>query len=380
MRELASCKPRQQFYSSRQFGYSLRAFCSRKPVGHPLVHQQSTPPRFRSGVLACYTEVARFLQLDAYSILRQANIDPRWVDDPTGWLPAKSVAKVLDVSATLSGRDDFGIIVADCQSVRALGPFSLLVQHEPTVRGIITSSIEFRRTISDTIIINFEETGDAALLAFDFVTERTSPQLANLVVAIACNVLSEATVGRWRPRAVHFRHGAPSHQRTFSEFFGCPISFQDEFDGWSCEVADLEITTVGANDELAAYARHLLYLTPEMSGTAAFRSDVYGAMYLLMKHGAVTLERTAAHLGMSPRSLQRRLDQEGQSFTNLLNDLRRNVAQRTLAHSSKPISEIAYSLGFSSQGSFARWFARYFGCSPSVWRSQRLKERGSESA
>lgn len=332
------------------------------------MEQRVLPHRFRSGVLARYMETAAAVDLDGHAILRRARIDPRMLQDPEAWLPAAGVARVLEDSARLSGRDDFGLLLADSQSFSALGPVALLLAHEVSAREVIVAAIEFQPTISDAVRIGFVEDGATARLSLDLHTSPNSPPLVNYAVAVATTVLIDATGGKWRPTAICFRQAAPRHRETFRRFFRCPVLFEEEFDGCTCDAADLDIVNPAADRSLITFARHLLDLSPEMKAAETFGSRVADSILLLAVYGTPTLDRVAANLGLSRRSVQRRLAREGQSFEKVLNRVRRSLVGRSLAHSSKPIYQVAYSAGFSSPSAFSRWFREEFKLSPSQWR------------
>lgn len=82
------------------------------------------------------------------------------------------------------------------------------------------------------------------------------------------------------------------------------------------------------------------------------------------------MEHVAAHLGRDRRTLHRQLMREGETFSSLLDQVRRELATRYLATPHHPLSEIAGVLGFSELSAFPRWFSRLFDCSPSIWRIQ----------
>lgn len=339
----------------------------------PLTH------RLRSTILTCYVQTARAVGLDPFAILRDSDLDPRLLDDPEAWFPASKVIRVLEQSATLSGRDDFGILVGESQSLSAMGPVALLVEHERSVRQIVKAAIEFRPIVSGALRITLEQHGETALI--DFVAEPNSPQLSSLVVARARNIIADAVEGTWQPDSVHFRFATPRQVDTYARFFRRPVSYDDSFDGFASEPAALDRTSPSSEPMLAKYARMLLYLAPEMHGHGSFTEHVKNSIYVLLRTGSPTLERVAANLGRSRRSIQRSLSSEGQSFEGVLNGIRRSLSTRYLAQSDQSISEIAYGSGFSSVSTFSRWFKREFALSPSDWRRMRDRElRGTTGA
>ena len=88
-----------------------------------------------------------------------------------------------------------------------------------------------------------------------------------------------------------------------------------------------------------------------------------------------TLERTAHALGMSPRTLRRRLADEGTTFSNLLAEVRRDLAQRYLGDRALSIAEVAFILGFSEASAFHRAFRRWTNTTPRQFRLSALAAR-----
>ncbi len=85
--------------------------------------------------------------------------------------------------------------------------------------------------------------------------------------------------------------------------------------------------------------------------------------------GQVDKETVARRMGISPSTLQRRLAAEGASFRQLLNDTRRDLAERYLQDRQRAIKDVAYSLGFADLSNFTRAFRSWFGVSPREYRN-----------
>jgi AraC-like DNA-binding protein len=104
-----------------------------------------------------------------------------------------------------------------------------------------------------------------------------------------------------------------------------------------------------------------------------FTQTVQHAVLHLLPTSQATLDTAAAALSMHPRTLQRRLDEEGYSFRELVNQARIQLAARMLSNPSVKIADIAEALGYSSTGAFSRWYAREFGEPPTQQREYRLQ-------
>jgi AraC-like DNA-binding protein len=91
----------------------------------------------------------------------------------------------------------------------------------------------------------------------------------------------------------------------------------------------------------------------------------------LLPSGRCTAELVARYLGIDRRTLHRRLELEGASFSALVSEVRMEAAQRHLSNPRQSVTDLAGMLGFSDISAFSRWFSSKFGCSPRRWRSQR---------
>ena len=87
-------------------------------------------------------------------------------------------------------------------------------------------------------------------------------------------------------------------------------------------------------------------------------------------YGEPALEDVAEMLGMASWSLQRRLREQGLSFSQLVDNVRRELANRYLRQPQLPISQLALLLGYSETSAFSRAFRRWFGVSPRQWRRE----------
>ena len=130
--------------------------------------------------------------------------------------------------------------------------------------------------------------------------------------------------------------------------------------------------------DIRARAHELLDLVQLGPAPGALADSVRRAIGQLLTDGQANVGKVATQLGMSPRSLQRRLEAQGLRFDALLDDVRRQLAATYLAQSAQPVTSLAGLLGYASPSSFSRWFARAFGMSPLAWREER--RLGGQSA
>ena len=101
--------------------------------------------------------------------------------------------------------------------------------------------------------------------------------------------------------------------------------------------------------------------------------DVRKTIYLLLPIEQATVDEVALYLHLSVRTMQRQLEAAGTNFSNLVDDVRKELAMRYLTNARYPIGRVATLLGYSRQSSFTQWFTARFGDSPRAWRAARAR-------
>jgi len=328
----------------------------------------------RAVTLSRYVDVATRVGLDGKRMLREAGIALDWLENPEARLPASKVLMLLDRSAELSRCESFGIMLSEVRTFPSLGPLSLMLQRLANVREVVHEATEFQRHLNDVVSFSMEDVGDMSLVRLDMATGFWSVIAADHVLSMAYRVLVGASGDRWQADCVHLVRKKPDDPGPWRRFFSVPVEFDATFDGLSATRASMEVPLPLADETMAGHARNLLRLVQIDAPTENFTERVRRSITLLLPSAHANIERVAAQLGLSARSLQRRLDQEGHQFAELLNGVRRELATAYLSSSRHPITTVAELLGYSSPSSFTRWFAGSFGIPPQLWRADHAND------
>ena len=335
--------------------------------------------QMRAVTLSGYVEVAGSVGLDGVRMLRQAGLSLEALEDPENRIPAAAVVRLLERSAEDSGCESFGLLMAERRTFASLGPVSLLLERLPNLRAVVRASIVFQRHLNDVVTITFEDSDETFLIKLDLWPEFWGAQMIDLLVGIAYQVVTGASGGRWKPACVHTMRKEPADLAVWRRVLPVPVTFEDNFNGFSGSSASLLIPNPLADEAMARNAHHLLRLLPVTSGAEPIGDKVRRTISLLLPSGRATVDQVAAQLGLSARSLQRRLDEEGLQFGELLSGVRQELATAYLANSARPVTSVAALLGYSSPSSFTRWFASSFGVAPQAWRaSQRARASAAQ--
>jgi AraC-like DNA-binding protein len=325
----------------------------------------------RAASLTGFIEVSYYAGLDPFALLRRAKISPSFLDDPENRHAATPVTEMIENAAIESGCESFGLLMGQCRSFASLGPLSLLLQHLSTVGEVLNALNDYRRLMNDVVSLECMRGEESSAFCWIVAPGFEKPQTIDLAVTVGYRILTEALGGRWAPEIVHFKHPPPQDLRTFQQFFSVPIEFDSRFSGYSCATRSLDALLPAAEPTMASHASRLLELVPLVGEYTPVSDAAHRAISLLLPSGGARLAAVAANLGMNARTLQRRLALEGTSFDTMLNETRKDMAQRLLLTSAQPVGFVAEMVGYSSTGAFTRWFTSEFGKSPSVWRKQR---------
>ena len=332
----------------------------------------------RAAALTNYFEVARFVGLDPYEMLRRAGISPSALADPDAMLDAEAVGDLLQDSALRADCPEFGLLLAESRTLASLGPISLLLRHQGTAREVLESLVRYQTVMNEVIVLGIEDL-DGETIIHTGLSAGYRIQSIELVMGLTRRTISEVVGGRWHPDVAHFLHAAPPKLDVHRRVFQCRLIFDSDFNGLVCSSASLDIPNPSAESVMARHAeRYLEMLVPDTIGSLCERAR--RALYLLLPAGKARLDQLGDNLGMQPRTLQRELEKEGTSFATLLNQVRRELALRYLSNSAHDITEIAHMTGYASSSSFTRWFTAEFGVAPAQWRAdERAEERAVES-
>lgn len=325
----------------------------------------------RSAALANYADVARQVGIDPLLMLRRFSIDARALRDSEMRVPVRRVAALLEATADASGCPDFGLRMAHHRRVSDLGVVGLLVSHQPTLRDVLDVMVRYRNLLNAALVLHVEEAGDVAVVKEELVVDFDAPKIQSyeLAVGILSRLFHSVLGSRWRPISVHFTHVCPKNLTLHRKVFGEHLEFESEFNGITCLTADLDRPNGVADPKLARYAAQFLDSIHEV-GEISTAHEVRKAIYMLLPLGNASISRVARSLGLHERTLQRRLVADGVEFTDLLNGVRRELAERYLSNSSYSLTRIAGMLGYGQLSSFTRWFVGEFGSPPGIWRSR----------
>lgn len=329
----------------------------------------------RAAALTNYFEVAQQLALNPSQMLAQVGIDRAMLADPDNRIPADAVVTLLEESARASQCLTFGLRMAQTRKLTDLGAISLLLTHKRTLREVLRAMINYRHLMNEALALQMEDVGKDVIIREEVVADVAthSRQATELALGVLARAAGALLGNHWKPHRVMFTHEAPPDLHLHRRIFKCKLVFGSEYNAFVCAAKDLDSPSSGANPALARYAEQLLESLPKAQDRST-SMEVREAIYVLLPMGRATVEQVAQKLGLNVRTLQRQLEEDGATFSELINSVRRELAVRYVRSGQHALGHVAELLGYSTQTSFTRWFKSEFGVAPRQWQPDEASQ------
>lgn len=314
---------------------------------------------------------------DAEALCRDVGLTPAALAEPEARVGYDVAAAVGERALALTGEENFGLhLAADVRDARQFDAGLLLLMASPTVRVALERMVRHQRLWGD---------GDRATLArvpgglrvrytlrgTTGAYARHADECAMAEIAVGIRVLTGRDL---RPRAVRFRHPAPRSLDEHRKIFGCPLVFGEAYTELELDDAVCDTPMQHANAAFfAVFEEQVTRALARLPAAPGASETVRAAVRAALASGGCTLAGTARGLGVSTRTMQRRLEGEGTSFAAVVDALRRELACAYLDRR-VAIPEIAALLGYADATAFHHAFRRWTGSTPLAYVNRAARD------
>jgi AraC-like DNA-binding protein len=308
---------------------------------------------------------------DPLPVLRQAGLSIGDVDNLEARLDAKCQVALLGLTAQVLGDQVLGFNLAKTAELRQLGRLYFVFASAATVGEALAAAARYSTVVNEGIALR-RLSGDAIGVAMNYVgvARHTDRHQIEVCATVLVRMARETSGTILRPIRVTFVHPRCSGSGRLDDFFGCPIAFGAEVDAVFFKPQSAELPLIRADpylhDLLVKYCEDALVHRGRAVET--LRTRVENAATLLLPHGKARAGEVARKLGLSKRTLARRLAADSLTFARILDELRGDLARHYLQDPRLSISEIAWLLGFQEVSAFTHAFKRWTGMPPSQVR------------
>ncbi|MBR9909462.1 MAG: AraC family transcriptional regulator [Gammaproteobacteria bacterium] len=311
--------------------------------------------------------------VDGKQLFLDAGIDLDSVSSPQERLLVADMAKVWALAVERTGDPYFALRLAPVFQPSMYSAMGVAMASSRSVKDALQRCVKYYQLTSDAAILSLELQPQSVDLVY-VIPEGNRPVADEAMEAFCITLVAlfRNAIDSLAPLAVEFEHEKSLDSAPFEAYFRCPVTFGQPVTRLRFSADVLDQPLLFANPELARVIDEWgeQYLSSFRADQLSTKVKAYILQHLAL--GETDQAHAAKELGVSVRSMQRKLGQEGTTYSELLDECRHKMALKYIAQKKIPIIEIAYLLGFSDQSNFSRSFRRWTNTTPQKYREQSL--------
>ncbi|MER2267944.1 AraC family transcriptional regulator ligand-binding domain-containing protein [Methylobacterium oxalidis] len=305
-------------------------------------------------------------------LLLRTGLTPCQIADRQARVDARGQAALLDLLADAVGDDLFGFHLGRDLEVREVGLVYYLMASAPTLRDALIRVERYSAITNEGIVPICLRTAEVSIrLNYLGLCRHAAYHQAEFWMTGLVQLVRHIAGRRLCPVRLALMHPRRATSDQMEAFVGCAIEFGALVDEivFPADAGDVPLVCADSylHDLLLDYCEDALALRTRP--TQALRTRIENAVAPILPHGRPRVSEIALRLGMSQRTLSRRLAEEGLTFERILEEMRRDLALRYLQDARISVTRIAWLLGFQEVGAFTHAFRRWTGQTPSAARS-----------
>ena len=313
---------------------------------------------------------------DAEAILHVTGIRGRDLSDPDVRVPEAASREAWRLAMAMTADQAIGLHVAEWLPRGSLYLVEYAFRTSATLGDGLDRLARYGRLINDRLAGHVLRTGPGVRFVMGVADAHPlHPQRAEFSIAVALRLAREATATSLVPVEVLFAHPAPADSTEHQLFFRSPIRFSSAVNGMAFSDNDGARALRAADAALGGVIRKRLDKALDALGPAGQPAEISVAAHVRrllterMGQQQESVATIARELGMSVRTLSRRLVDEGTSFRAVQDDVRHKLAVALLSDANVSIAEVAFFLGYAEPAPFHRSFKRWTGKTPQAYRA-----------
>jgi AraC-like DNA-binding protein len=305
-------------------------------------------------------------------LLRDLGLEPALLRDPDARVPLEKFIALARTLIDAAPDGAFCVLAGARRTVRDGGLVGYTMIHSATLGDALANLVRYTHILSDAEQFDLHvEEGAATITMETHPLRRAIRELNDLTLAWLVGGIRELTATSIVPLAVRFPHPPPRHLKELRAWFRCPLEFDARRPEVVLRASELDRRVISADSTLARFLEKLAAeALAALGGDGSLTDRIRRAIWSELSEGVPNLRRTAKSLGLSPRTLQRRLAEEDTSFEEIVTNLRHDLAARLLQDRRLAVYEVAFTLGYAHPSQFHRAFQKWYGLTPRAFRAR----------
>ena len=294
-------------------------------------------------------------------LFKEAGLDPQKMHEARQRYSSKSLQTLWRLAVEATNDPSFGLKAAKHWHPTTFCALSYAWLASKNLKDAMERTVRYSRIVSDVVDLSLQKVGGAYKLSIEYNQLSLDPVPESVDAAIASIVVMarEAYSEELNPVLVMLPRKQPDNSREFSEFFHSPIEYEAQECSLLFNEAEIEKLLPTANAELALMTDEAMEKYLASLDRNAWSTQVRSRLLNQLPTGVATLQSIARGLNVSSGTLKQKLDEEGASFEDILDETRHALATKYLNDATLSREEIAFLLGFSELSQFERTLEKW---------------------
>jgi AraC-like DNA-binding protein len=330
-------------------------------------------PKVKAAARNTLFQLLKDADVDIGKLLEDVELNPRYFEKENCWIPYDKYSGLLERSAFVLGENYLGIELARKMQARDYGPLGYISLSSRNLGDAIENLVRYYFVVTTAFSMNLTVEGRFATIFFEperpsFAGFRHANELGD---AFLVNNFQALIGEKIPPVEIHCTHSFEGDPARHEAYFGCPVKFNKE----RAEIIlprEILALPIGTADRklLKVLTQHCEDVRKATGhGDSDLLTQLEQLLLDLLPSGRARSEIMAAELGMSDRTLARRLAKSNTSFNETLDTLRRGLALRYIRQPELQLTDVVFLLGYANQSSFSVAFKRWTGKTPRASRT-----------
>ncbi len=310
---------------------------------------------------------------DLNDVCRAVGVEPDTLDDPNARANLDQCIKAWEQALRYSGDPFLGLHLGDMTSPGLVGIVGYFMESSPDLLTAFQNLVQFKRLIDNAPSFTEIKGEEFSYHSNPYpLWTELSPETARHVVEHTIATIPhfvKLLCGKpIQPLRVHFAFARPRDTREYLRVLKTEPLFDQPSNCIVFRLSDMRLPLISHNPALNAIFKELLEKEmAKLSGSARFSDELRGVILKKFVSTIPQLPEVAEQLHVTPRTLQRRLKEEGATFQSVVESVKSELAIGMLKKPGLTVSEIAYKLGYMEPNVFRRAFKKWTGVSPKAY-------------
>ena len=312
--------------------------------------------------------------LDSHAIFKREGVNLDSLKDNNARIDNVKMNNIWLQAQELSNDPYISLGLANCMEPCVLDALGISLSVSQHVYDALKRITRFSDYLNDGMNIFLNENKDGIALLFEAKTQ--AYEMASVNTEATCsaifNLLKKISGKYFKVKAIHFRHAFNLDINPYEEFYNCPVYFSSKSDQIIFEHKGVLDENCFSNSSLTRKVDEWLdeYLINHGNNLTSNKVKSYLLKQLQLEN--IEQQEVAEYLNISIRMLQRKLKEEGTSYTKLLDDCRQKMAYKFIRDENISLAQLTTILGFAEQTNFTRAFKRWSGTTPHQYRTHKV--------